>query len=132
MSATAFDGLVLRVAAERRQRGDLDAAFLDAVAVVQGTEGLARLVSWLHEQGGLPGVLAGLAERLDSGGGARAVTAAVALLADREAGQAQAVQLERARRHLGLLAGLPASRRSDVSAEVEQLAQDLVAGRELL
>ncbi len=131
MSDTAFEGLVLRVAAARRSRGDLDAAFLDAVAVVLGVDGLQRLVAWLVDEG-LPGVLVGLADLVALPDAGRRLSSAVARLADRDAARSCVLQLERARRHLGLLAGLGPAHASDLTAELAQLAADLAAGREVL
>jgi hypothetical protein len=131
MSQAAFDSLVLRVATERRARGELDAAFLDAVAVVQGTGGLAQLVTSLQADGGLPGGLTGLTASLGGPDPHRGLASAVSRLAERDlSGQAR-VQLERARRHLALLEGLPATHAAAVTAELDQLAEDLVARREL-
>ena len=132
MSPPEFSDLVLAVASERRARGELDAAFLDAVAVVQGTGGLVQLVRSLQGDGGLPGVLSGLGETLQGPDPQRRVAAAVSRLAGRDASRQARVQLERARRHHGLLQGLPENHLEALGAEVDQLIEDLAGRRELV
>jgi hypothetical protein len=131
VSHAEFGPLVRRVADEHCARGALDPAFLDAVGVVLGTSGLHALVDALHASGDLPGVLTGLGGALPLPDAPRRVALAVSVLADPSRSRDAAVQLERARRHLGLLARHAETRPLDLRAEVEQLVTDLVAGREL-
>ncbi len=132
MSPPAFSRLVLQVASERRARGDLDAAFLDAVTVVQGTDGLVQLVTVLQAEGGLPGVLSGLTEALHGPDPQRRLASAVSRLAGRDDSRQARVQLERARRHLGLLQSLPEDQAVAVGEELAQLTDDLACARELV
>ncbi len=129
---TTFGDLVLRVASARAQRGELDASWLDASGLLLGLSGLRRLVQALHAGQALPGELAALAEADRASEGPRRLAALVGGLSDRELSRSNAVQLERARLHLELLAGLSPGRSQDVAEEVDQVVEDLVLGRELL
>lgn len=128
---SAIETLALRVATDHAARGTLEAAWLDAAGVVLGTSGLHRLVSALRTQDALPGVLTGLVPCLDLPDAPRQLAAAVAAMGDPDLSKALTVQLERARRHLALAEHLAQERPEDAAAERDQLARDLLAGREL-
>jgi hypothetical protein len=129
MSSSDFARLVGRVAAERGRCGTLDADFLDAVGVVLGTGGLLRLVASLEQ---FPVFLATLDADSLVDLSPRRLASSVAALARREQADAAVIQLERARCHLSLLDGVPVGLGNDRAGELDQLAEDLIAGRSVV